>query len=115
MKIMTGNNLLQRTLQASKKYFERFREKKYPGITGSAIKELMDFLEGSIISRKKASYALEALSRFRRLDEQEQEKYLPAIYLTLEEFITELDKENNLTRPELRKAVNFKYSVLMEL
>ncbi len=79
------------------------------------MRKLVDYLEGQISSPKKATAVLSQIARFKELPPPYQEKELPSIYLTIENYLCEEDPLQKFTSSQLRKTVKYRYEPLMEM
>ena len=78
------------------------------------MRKLVDYLEGQISSPKKATSVLSQIARFKELPPTYQEKELPRIYLSVENYLCEEDPLQKFTKSQLRKTVKYRFEALME-
>jgi PAS domain S-box-containing protein len=78
---------------------------------------LMDFLisQVSIPERAVAASFIDSAVQFKTLTLDEQEKNLPAVYLSFEQYLVDMDPHKKYTKDELRDAIRTRYKPLLNL
>lgn len=75
--------------------------------------QLVMALMGRVTAPERSPAIVEKVEQFQALSPSEQEKALPATYLILEQFLTEIDPLSKVTRHQLRLLVQRDYEPLL--
>ncbi|MBI2821003.1 MAG: EAL domain-containing protein [Acidobacteria bacterium] len=76
---------------------------------------LVDYLVGQISTPHVAESVLAGVAQFREASPYEQQRMLPAVYLLLQQYLTEVDPRPKLSKAALDNVVRARYKLLFAL
>lgn len=82
---------------------------------GESLANLIYFLKNQVTDETKASALLDATKSYKKLKEKAQLEQLPYIYLSYEQYLTEIDTQKIYTLERLRKRVREQFPGLLTI